>query len=358
MLLDMKRKSLFQALVLFVCCTTSCVDSKYDLADVDTDDLVVGDEWVAPLGTGSISADDIVNIHKVPSIQVESDGSYVAVYKGKLESKLKNGLRSEMLEVASAEVSTKDLSDLFNENFVLDLANPHIKLESGISKGAIEASLRLEAIRGNVSEATASNFVISAQHPDIWIGPVTPADPKNFFFVENKNIPSLLKIVPEKLELSLLVNADHLSDIPAGAFSEIQYMVEIPFAPAKGFEAVSVEKVTDAFDETFVDYIFSGGTATIFGEVTNEMPFDLSIEMVILDEHNQPVAITFPVQEVKGKTGNVKFEITAKDMPQMVTARHIDFKLHLSGRAESGTLKKGEKISLNLKLQKTGGISI
>lgn len=357
MLLDMKRKSLFQALVLFVCCTTSCVDSKYDLADVDTDDLVVGDEWVAPLGTGSISVEDVVKMDTTV-FRVEADGSYVAVYKGGLKSKLPNGLRSGMIEVASEEVNTDVFGELFGENFVLDLANPHIKLEWAISEGSVGSKLQITAIRGSERRTISSDFPISAQHPNIWIGPIDPSDPKNFLFVENKELPQILQIVPEKLDLSLFVNADQISDLPAEAFQHIKYAVEIPFAPAKGFRATSVERIKDAFDETFVDYIFSGGTATIFGKITNEMPFDLSIEMVILDEQDQPVAITFPVQEVKGEAGEVKFEITAEDMPKMTTARHIDFKLHLSGRAESETLKKGEKISLNLKLQKTGGISI
>ena len=59
----MKGKILFQSLVLCLCCAaTSCVDSKYDLSDVDTDDLVVGDEWVAPLGTGTIAVDDVIKV--------------------------------------------------------------------------------------------------------------------------------------------------------------------------------------------------------------------------------------------------------------------------------------------------------
>ena len=34
----------------------------------------------------------------------------------------------------------------------------------------------------------------------------------------------------------------------------------------------------------------------------NEMPFDMSIEMVIMDENNVPVDIQFPAQEVKGQS--------------------------------------------------------
>ena len=47
------------------------------------------------------------------------------------------------------------------------------------------------------------------------------------------------------------------------------------------------------------------------------MPFDMSIEMVIMDENNVPVDIQFPAQEVKGQSGEVVFEITKEDMPKI-----------------------------------------
>ena len=142
------------------------------------------------------------------------------------------------------------------------------------------------------------------------------------------------------------------------ALSELRYAVELPLTPAPEFSAVSVERIEDAFDEDFVDYIFSDGSSKIYGEVTNEMPFDMSIEMVIMDENNVPVDIQFPAQEVKGQSGEVVFEITKEDMPKMKDARHIDLNLHLTGRDQSEALKKGQKTTFNLKLKKEGGISI
>ena len=142
------------------------------------------------------------------------------------------------------------------------------------------------------------------------------------------------------------------------ALSELRYAVELPLTPAPEFSAVSVERIEDAFDEDFVDYIFSDRSARIYGEVTNEMPFDMSIEMVIMGENNVPIDIQFPAQEVKGQSGEVVFEITKEDMPKMKDARHIDLNLHLTGRDQSEALKKGQKTTFNLKLKKEGGISI
>ena len=76
----MKNKHLVM-LLLSSCCLAACVDSKYDLSDVNTDDAVMGESWVAPLGMGYVTSDDVVNVEKVPSIR-EVDGAYVMIYAG------------------------------------------------------------------------------------------------------------------------------------------------------------------------------------------------------------------------------------------------------------------------------------
>lgn len=204
---------------------------------------------------------------------------------------------------------------------------------------------------------TSSDFTLSTVSPNIWIGPL---DPKTdaFKFVKNEKLPGIVQIVPQKIHLSLSADSKQWANAPADALSELRYAVELPLTPAPEFSAVSVERIEDAFDEDFVDYIFSDGSARIYGEVTNEMPFDMSIEMVIMDENNVPVDIQFPAQEVKGQSGEVIFEITKEDMPKMKDARHIDLNLHLTGRDQGEALKKGQKTTFNLKLKKEGGISI
>lgn len=78
-----------------------------------------------------------------------------------------------------------------------------------------------------------------------------------------------------------------------GCLSELRYAVELPLTPAPEFSAVSVERIEDAFDEDFVDYIFSDGSARIYGEVTNEMPFRYVYRDGDHDENNVPVDTNF-----------------------------------------------------------------
>ena len=46
----MKNKHLVM-LLLSSCCLAACVDSKYDLSDVNTDDAVMGESWICLLYT-------------------------------------------------------------------------------------------------------------------------------------------------------------------------------------------------------------------------------------------------------------------------------------------------------------------
>jgi len=101
----MKNKHLVM-LLLSSCCLAACVDSKYDLSDVNTDDAVMGESGVAPLGTGYVTSDDVVNVEKVPSIR-EVDGAYVMIYDGEMKIKGKS-LRaaSDKVEIASEDITT------------------------------------------------------------------------------------------------------------------------------------------------------------------------------------------------------------------------------------------------------------
>lgn len=62
----------------------SCIDKQYDLSDLDTDDVTIGNELTLPLGTGIIAAGDIVHIEDNEEITVDDAGNYVARYSGEI----------------------------------------------------------------------------------------------------------------------------------------------------------------------------------------------------------------------------------------------------------------------------------
>lgn len=357
----MRGKILFQALLTIVFFCTACVDSKYDLSKVDTDDITIGDEWVVPLGSGSVEVDDVIKVYKVPSIQKEVEGTdtvYVARYKKELDImqsvpgvEVGIPLTNDYKPIAFGTVDLKDLQDLFDEGFVLGLVDPHILLNSELTEGDIDCRF---TIVGGERNATA-NFVLEKDKPNAWIGPNESSVKEGYIFAGCKELPSVIENIPATIELNLLGKKKTTDNV---SISSIGYELEIPLVPSASFQAVTTEHVKDAFDESFVDYLFSGGTATIFGTVTNTMPFDLSIIMKIVDSYGRPLDIVFPEREIKGNTGEFSFEIKAEDMDKMVNAKDIQFVMELSGREQPEALKTDQKITLDLKLKKTGGIAI
>lgn len=347
-------------LMLSSCLLTACVDSKYDLGNVNTDDVTLGNAWVAPLGVGTVTSEEVVDVEKVPSITTDDEGAYVARYSGMLEER-KSALRASGSRtlVASVEVETGDLNSLFDGDFTLALTDPHIRLDATEAPATpVDCRLKMTSYGSTETFETFSDFPFSQATPKTWIGPIAPDASWGYHFVENTEMPKLVSVVPSHISLDLLADEDQVAQLPEGTFSKLHYQVELPFIPAAEFRATSVERIEDAFDEEFVDYIFSDGSATIYGEVTNSMPFDVTVELVIVDQNNNPLDITFPQQTVSGEKGEVSFEITEEDMPKMEMARHIDLKLHLSGREQAASLKTGQAVTFSLKLKKEGGISI
>lgn len=357
-------KNCFVMLAMSSLFLTSCVDSDYDLGNVNTDDATLGNSWSAPLGVGNVTSEDVIDVDNVSAIRTDEDGAYYAVYEGLLEEPakaksvnlLKVGDHKEL--VALVDVSTEELHNLFDGDFVLALENPHIKIKSGITDAVLDCRLVMTSYGINKNFTTYSDFPLTSLEPNVWVGPITPDQQGIYKFVENKEMPMLLQVVPNNIHLDLYVDSDQVGNVPSETYSQMSYYVELPFVPTKEFKATSAELIENAFDENFIDYIFSDGSAEIYGQIKNEMPFDLNVKMQILDENKNPLDIDLPSQEVKGNEANVVFKITKEDMPKMECARHINLLFDLMGRDNSDALKKGQKVEMILKLKKEGGISI
>lgn len=281
----------------------------------------------------------------------------------------------------SSEAGTVDmngLSDIFNgDNNVLSFADPHIKLETESNIGIpLNASLTLKAIKNSVSKSTTINDVLiaPAKKPGeqaynfLWIGAIESSKEDGYIFVRNNDLDGLISISPNIIEFGLKVDAGTASSqfFTSDAYAIVKYTVEVPFATSKDFRANVSEVIKDAFDDDFVDYVFSGGTATIKAEIKNSVPLKFDMNMVIVDAENKPVGITLQPQPVAGSaTGeavvsNVEFEITSADMKKMKTAKNINIELALSSdeKLAGKNLREDQGLDLTLKLKKTGGITI
>ena len=380
MLNDVVRKKLTLCFFIGLTFATACVDNDYDLSGVDTDDVAIGDEWVAPLGTGVISIEKLIDFEKVREIETDVKGNYIARYSGNLHADLTGFIPDEFsqntkagntyVSVADASIDLMETMGLFNANdLVLSLVDPRIKVETKSNVPAsINSLLSIESLKDEEHVSTFIDFEFTSLDNKLWIGADEDVVPQGYIFKENKELGNLIKIAPEvmKLDLGLDLSSLDIASLPENPNVTLDYTVEIPFAPAKDFRAILNQSIDDAFDEDFVDYVFSGGTATISGKVKNGFPLGFSMNLIITDEMNRPVGIVFTPQQVAACTvsgeseSTISFLITEQDMKKMATARNIQIELEAKGdsAAEGICLNKNQKIDLDLKLKKTGGIVI
>lgn len=313
--------------------------------------------------------------------QVEGSASSALIINGgckKLEYKTVFGEFDMNFSSEAGTVDMNGLDDIFNgDNNVLSFSDPHIKLETESNIGIpLDASLNLTAIKTTKSATTTINNVLikpattpgSLAFNKIWIGAVEQSKEEGYSFVMNADLNKLISISPNEITFGLNVMAGTGANqfFTNDAYANVKYTVEVPFAAAKDFRANVSEVIEDAFDDDFVDYVFSGGTATIKAEVKNSIPLKFEMNLQIVDADNKPVGITLKPQPVAGSaTGqpvvsNVMFEITEADMKKMKTAKNINLELSLSSdeTLAGKNLREDQVIDLNLKLKKTGGITI
>lgn len=101
--------------------------------------------------------------------------------------------------------------------------------------------------------------------------------------------------------------------------------------------------------------------------MTNSLPLNFDMNLIVTDAADVPVGIDFEPQKVKGgglgtdgEVSDVSFVITEADMPKMKNARNLRIRLEaycddaLAGRH----LRPDQQAKLTLKLRKSGGINI
>lgn len=73
-------KSLLCAIIVSITGLISCVDNKYDLGKIDTDDAVIGDELVVPLGKTAISTESLFDAETFKELTTDPQGNYIITY--------------------------------------------------------------------------------------------------------------------------------------------------------------------------------------------------------------------------------------------------------------------------------------
>ena len=294
------------------------------------------------------------------------------------------GLIDDNFTAGQVDIATEGLDDLFDgDDNVLSFADPRIRLTAQSNIGIpLRASFAMTSVNdrsGATESVTVDRITMNAPGAygqtavsNIWLGASDRDVPAEYTFTACP-VNDLIRISPDDIAIRTEVRTDtDLTDsracfYPKDAFARIAYTAEIPLAPAADFRGQTDQTVDEVFDADLIDYLFSGGSAEIYGRVTNSLPPNFDMNLIVTDAADVPVGIDFEPQKVKGgglgtdgEVSDVSFVITEADMPKMKNARNLRIRLEaycddaLAGRH----LRPDQQAKLTLKLRKSGGINI
>lgn len=296
-----------------------------------------------------------MNLDETSNIKKQTDKSYRAIFEGEfLKSKSHSISKLELSNLQSigkAKIYMDDIEKLFDGEVVLSLDDPHLIIETEIKGDKVRLQVSVAASYEKESENNqwkSDPFYVTSEKPYIWIGQKPYIGDKYDFF-EWPDLPLLLLNPPKVLEMELFAEA------PIGV---VGYILEVELTPTIDFQATTVQRIENAFDESLVKSLFSSGETIIYGEMKNTLPLDVEVVMHILNEQNRPIGINIPAQKVVGESDKVAFIISEEDMPKMVDARHIELEMKLRGREKPVSLKSDQTLEMELKIHKKGGVSL
>ena len=294
------------------------------------------------------------------------------------------GLIDDRFTTGQADIKTEGLDDLFDgDGNVLSFADPHILLTAHSNIGIpLQASFVMTSVNdrsGATESVTVDRIAVNAPGTygqtavsNVWLGASNRDVPAEYTFAACP-VNDLIRISPNDIAIRTDVRTDTgLADsracfYPKDAFARIAYTAEIPLAPAADFRGRTDQTVDEVFDADLVDYLFSSGSVEIYGRVTNSLPLNFDMNLIVTDAADVPVGIEFAPRKVggggqgtDGAVSDVSFTITEADMPKMKNARNLRIRLDaycdeaLAGRH----LRPDQQARLSLKLRKSGGITI
>ena len=359
------RKTYFTLLIFMASGVISCVDNNYDLGNVNTDNITIGNDFVSPLGTVSINSENLLNLAGESDIISVVNNNIILAFKGTAT------FHTPQTKQASKHlivVETPELAEIFGSQGAnhLSLSDPRIKLsmKSDIMVPVplifYTASLKGEEI---IEEIIINDINVDANQNNYWIGNTEKSVASGYIFREAGNISNLIAPVPTSIRLGFEMSST-LRNI---ATIDVGYDIEMPLAPKSDFVAAFTEKMTDIFDQQIIDAIFSSGSVSINAAVTNSFPFQFVTTLVVLDAENKEIGVDLGTDiaiscnaDGSISTSELKFNITASDMEKMKNAKHLEVRLSAQGtKLTSGmNITDTQTLKLKLSIKKTGGINV
>lgn len=282
----------------------------------------------------------------------------------------------DQLNIPNIALELPDM--LKGDDVVLDIANPVISLATESNIGIpVDAELKFTKFVNGApvnDNQLAFNFSLpKASSPSefiktgYWVSPSDAGKPAGYTFIQ-KDVQNLFKPVPDSLKIDLTPTINtgyqHFIDLIANYKLKVKYDIIIPFTFGKDFSVV-VSETIDSIDLGLGDMNLSAGGLELIGKITNSIPLNLNLELVIMDENSNilstPEAQTIQAGAPDGSGVVSNFSIRLIDSGDdlaKISKIALTFRATSNATIAGTPIKPSNFIKAELKARVLGGIKV
>lgn len=194
-------------------------------------------------------------------------------------------------------IALNDIPEMLRgDDVVLDISNPVISLLTESNIGIpVDAELSMTQFKNGealTDNKLAFNFSLPKSSSPTefikagyWISPSESGKPEGYTYIE-KAVQNLFKPVPDSIKLDIVPTINtgyqHFIDLMADYKLKVKYDVIVPFTFGKDLSILVKDTINDV-DLGLEDINLSSGSLEITANITNAIPLDLELELVMTD---------------------------------------------------------------------------
>lgn len=226
---------------------------------------------------------------------------------------------------------------LKNDDICLDLYNPYILIDAQTNIGI---PMQADVVINDAIDASIE-FPVSSSCYDFvsekyWLGINTGDIPKDFTFVEIENLSSILKPIPDELNIILNANTikeeEAIFETAASYDMDVKYQVVLPFAFGSDFSFVYKDSIAISKD---ISDALKATAIRLGGKFINGFPLQLDLEVSLIDQDNNTIELEVPAyQRISScnpdgtpSESELQLDIKLKDSKYQGTIKAIGFKV-------------------------------
>jgi hypothetical protein len=265
-----------------------------------------------------------------------------------------------------------------NKDAVIDVLNPILTLKTESNLGIpIDTKLSLtKFVDGKelTDEKIFLNFSLpKVNSPDeiietgYWYAPRQSGMPNGYTFAET-HLQNLFKPVPDSVQVEFVPTINpgvqHMIDLVADYKLKVKYDIILPLSFGKDLNIVLRDTIENVNLE-FGDLDLKTGALEILAKITNSIPLDLEMELIMMDaDHN--ILATSPAQTIlagasdgSGVDSNIRIKLAdnlenLKDLNKVV----LVFKATSNETVAGTPIKPTNFIKANLRARVLGGLNV